>query len=55
LKISQKFEIKTRKNAIVEYLDKENKEERYSRVPRLKNKEERYSRVPRLSKQGRTL
>jgi len=26
-----------------------NKEERYSRVPRLLNKEERYSRVPRLS------
>jgi len=52
----------TRKNAIVEYLDcakvvsklRNNKEERFSRVPRLVLKyikEERYSRVPRLSKE----
>jgi len=34
---------------------KENKEERYSRVPRLLNKEERYSRVPRLSQLNRDM
>jgi len=40
---------KREKNAIVEYLDYQIPEERYSRVPRLSDTRLRYSRVPRLS------